>query len=45
MTQRHDNVGRILAQVIHIHAGQNLIKSFTDNYVKLEQKNQITTRN
>jgi hypothetical protein len=38
MTQRHDKVPRILVQAIHIHTGQKIIKSFTDNYVNWNKR-------
>jgi hypothetical protein len=38
MTKKHINIERILAQANHIHLGQNIIKSFADNYVNWKKK-------
>jgi hypothetical protein len=38
MTERHDNIGRILAYVIQIHSGQDSMISKTENYVNWNRR-------
>jgi ERCC4-related helicase len=38
MTQRPDKEGKVLTQAIHVHASQNIIRSYIENFVNWNKK-------